>query len=42
MKNSKKLKLETPAIYQIVVQGNIDLINPAATDRYYAAYLISG
>ena len=25
MKNTKKLKLETPAIYQIVVQGNIDL-----------------
>ena len=25
MKTNKKLKLETPAIYQIVVQGNIDL-----------------
>ena len=25
MKNRKKLKLETPAIDQIVVQGNIDL-----------------
>lgn len=25
MKTNKKLKLETPAIYQIIVQGNIDL-----------------